>query len=116
MKRAAAQIKRLAYSNVAPVNSDINLSIRVPRKKKSSTGVLPNLKQHGEKTHKHRGAQLYWMLCKKSVMPEIKYILQSSEKCFVKRYNQQSIKEVLGGDLGNRADSVKHYNKYEHKW
>ena len=48
MKRAAAQIKRLAYSNVVPVNSDINLSIRVPRKKKSSTGVTPIRKQQGK--------------------------------------------------------------------
>ena len=40
----------------------------------------------------------------------------SSEKCFGKCSDQQSIKEVLGGALYNRADAIKHYKKYEHKW
>ena len=33
-----------------------------------------------------------------------------------KRYNQQYIKDRLGGDLGDRANSLKQYKTYEHKW
>lgn len=40
----------------------------------------------------------------------------SSENCFGKRFNQNSIKETLGQALGNRDDSVKNYKKSEHKW
>ena len=40
----------------------------------------------------------------------------SYEKCFGKRSEQQSIKEGLGEDLGNRADTIKNYKKYQHKW
>ena len=60
--------------------------------------------------------QVYCVLSKKAGMPERKYMLHSSEKCFGKRSNQQSIKEGLGGALGNRADAVKQYKKSEHKW
>ena len=49
-------------------------------------------------------------------MPERKYMSHISESCFVKSPDQHSIKEVLGGSLCNRADAVKHYKKYEHKW
>ena len=52
-KRAEAQIKRLANSKVAPVNSYCNKCIRVPHKKKSRTGVLPSRKKHGKRTPKH---------------------------------------------------------------
>ena len=40
----------------------------------------------------------------------------SSDNSFGKRSGQKSIKEVLGGALGNRADVVKHDKKSEHKW
>ena len=49
-------------------------------------------------------------------MPEQNYIPHSSEKYFDKCSCQQSIREVLGGAIGNRDDSVKNYNKSEHKW
>ena len=39
-----------------------------------------------------------------------------SDNCFGKGFNQHSIKEGLGGTLGNRSDYVKHYIKYKHKW
>ena len=42
-------------------------------------------------------------------MYEQNYRLHSSEKCFGKHYNQQSIKDGLGDHLGNRADDVKQY-------
>ena len=51
-----------------------------------------------------------------SVMPEINYMSHISENCIGKRSYQHSIKEVLGVSLGNRADAVKNYKKYERKW
>ena len=43
-QRAATQVKRLATSIAALVSSDSNESVRVPRKKRVRTGVLPNRK------------------------------------------------------------------------
>ena len=68
--------------------------------------VIPSLKQQGGKTH-------YCALCKKAGMPEKNYISHSFENCFGKRSNQMSIKEKLGGALGNRSDAVKQYTKSE---
>ena len=65
-KSYAVHIKRLSSSKKAPVNSDINESVMVTRKKKASTGVLPNHKHHGKKTPKHHGYQRYQALCKKA--------------------------------------------------
>ena len=42
-------------------------------------------------------------------MPDQKYMLHISEKCFGKLYNQQSIKKSLLGAIGDRTDAVKHY-------
>ena len=42
-------------------------------------------------------------------------MLHSSENCFGDSSNQQSIKDGLGGALGNRADSVNQYKNSEHK-
>ena len=47
--------------------------------------------------------------------PEQNYMLHSSEKLFGKCPNQQSINEVLGGALVNRANSVNRYRKSEKK-
>ena len=41
-------MKRLSTSKADPFNSGSHYSIRVPRKKKASTGVLPSRKQHGK--------------------------------------------------------------------
>ena len=49
-------------------------------------------------------------------MPDQKYMSHSYENCFGKLYDPQYIKEGLRGDLGDRDDAVKHYNKSEHKW
>ena len=67
------------------------------------------------KTPNNHGVQRYYVLCKKAGMPEKKYMLHSSENCFGKRYNQQYIKDVLGGGLGNRANTLKQYKNSEHK-
>ena len=40
----------------------------------------------------------------------------SYENVFGKRSDQQSIKDVLGGSLGNRSNAVNQYKKSKHKW
>ena len=49
-------------------------------------------------------------------MPEQKYMSHSSENCFGKRPDQQSINDRLGGALDNRADAVNQFKNYEHKY
>ena len=49
-------------------------------------------------------------------MPDCKWKFCSSDNCFGKRSGQASIKDGLGGGLGNRDDAVKHYQKTEKKW
>ena len=49
-KSAEAQINRLVTSTAEPINSDSNKSIRVPRKKKERTGVLPIRKKYEKNT------------------------------------------------------------------
>ena len=49
-------------------------------------------------------------------MPDQNYMSHRSENWFLKRSYQQSIREVLGVDLCNSNDAVKHYKKSELKW
>ena len=114
-KRAASQIKSPATSNEAPISYDSDNSIRVQRKKNEGHGVLTSQTQHGKNTPKHHGAQRYYMMCKKSGMPERKWKSHSSENFFSKRSDRASIKDGLVGALGNWADAVKHYRKPEKK-
>ena len=103
-------MKRLSTSKAAPVNSDSNKSARVPCKKRVSTGILTNSKQQEKNTPKHPGPQCYCMLYKKAGMPEIKYMSNISENCFVERFDQHSVKEGLVVALVNRSYSVNYYN------
>ena len=41
-------------------------------------------------------------------IPERKWRLHSSDNCFGKRPNQEIARDGLGGDPGNRADTVKY--------
>ena len=95
MKRAEDQIKRLATLKEAPVDSDRNESVRVPRKKRESTGVILSRKQQEGKMTKHHGAQRYCVIFKKSGMPDQNYMSHISQNCFGKRYYQQPIKEGI---------------------
>ena len=63
-------------------HSDGDESISVLRKKRDSTGVIPNSKQKGKNTPKHHGAQRYYVLCKKSGMPEKNIMLYRYVKVF----------------------------------
>ena len=61
-KRDTTQIKRLATSKAALVNSDNNESVMVTHKKRVRTGVLTNSKQQGGKIPKHHGTQCYCLI------------------------------------------------------
>ena len=79
-----AQIKILAVSKAAPDNFYGNISVKVPLKKKASTGVLTAHKQQGNKKPKHKGSQHSCVLFKESGMLECKYRSHSSEIIFEK--------------------------------
>ena len=61
-KISAAQIKTLATSKAAPVNSDRNASVKLLQNKKSITGVLPVRKNHDKNTPRHHGEHRYCVL------------------------------------------------------
>ena len=107
-ERDDIQIKRLVTSKSA-YHYDRNEYIRVLHDKRVSTGVITNRKYQGKNAPKHNGIQCYCALCKKARMTHQKYMAHSSENRFFERSYQQSIKDGLGGSLGNRADAVKQY-------
>ena len=109
-KRAAAHIKNIDSARAASL-SDSNDSVKIWRKKKASTGVLRSNKLQ-KKAHKHHGIQKYCILCKKAGMPELKYMLYSSEYCTCMSTNR-TIKDVMGGSVRSRADTLKQYNNSE---
>ena len=53
---------------------------------------------------------------KKAGMHERKYKSHTSENIFGHGSDQESIKEGLGGSLGNRNSAVKQFHKSEKKW
>ena len=109
-KRAVAHIKNIASAIEASLY-DRDKSVMIPRKKKASNSFLcPQKKQ--KKAQKYHGIQHYHILCKKAGISELKYILHSAEYCTGVR-NNQTIKDVMGGSAGNRADSVNQYKKSE---
>ena len=48
-------------------------------------------------------------------MSERKYMLRSTEECFVKHAKQKTINDDLGGPTVSRAEYLKHYNNSESK-
>ena len=82
------------------VDSEIDSILKVPCKKKSSTGIFPARKNSNKsKTTKHVRIQCYFVLCKCYVMPESMYMLQISETFFGNISDQESLKNGLGGNL-----------------
>ena len=73
INRYMYQIKRLAASKEAPVNSDSDKFARVPHKKKKRNGVIPDRTNKGKKTSNHKGPQCSCVICKKAGMNERKY-------------------------------------------
>ena len=58
-KRAADQIKNIAASKSESANSDSDVPVKVPHKKKSRTGVIPSLKHKFRMTPNQHSAQRY---------------------------------------------------------
>ena len=95
------KIKNIASSGAASL-SDSNEYVRIPRKKKSRTGVLRSNK-YPNKAHNHHGIQRYFVLCKKARIPERKYMLHIAEECTGMRTNR-ILKYGMGGSVGSRTD------------
>ena len=113
-KRVATQIKKIASARVASLSGN-NESVKIPRKKKASTGVLHSNKGPQKKAHKYHGTQPYFVPCNKSGMPERKYIPHSVEDCTGQRTNQ-TIKDGMVEYVTRRPDTVKQYKNSENKW
>ena len=78
---SASQIKRLAASKVDPSKYDTNARPKVPHKQKTSSGVSFSRKKQANKNPKHKAFQTDCVMCKKSEMPERKY-LAYMKNCF----------------------------------
>ena len=111
-KSEANQIKNISSARVAS-HSDSNKSVRIPSKKKTSTGVL--LKNLKRKASKHHGTQRHFVIHKKAGITERKYMLHSSEDCFGKRSDQNPIRDGLGEPMGIRDEYIKQWNKSKNK-
>ena len=116
-KRAETQIKKIASDKAASLY-DSDISVGIPRKKKSrlGAGVLRYNRGSHNKVPNHRGTQCHCMLCKKAGINEQKYMLHRAEDCFGECNNQKTIKDGLGGPVGSRYEAVKQYKKSEIKW
>ena len=108
MERSETHTKRLETSK-ATSHSDSNESIRVPHKKRVSTGVIHHCKYQGKNAPKHHGIQRCDALCKNAGMLDQNFMAHSSGNKIGKRYDQQSIKDEMRVALGNRSDAVKQY-------
>ena len=65
-------------------------------------------------TVNHGGIQSYWILCKKTGMPKVKYGSHSSENFLLTKSYGSTKKELCGG-LGNRGAADKQFHKSENK-
>ena len=95
---------------------DSDTSHRFTDKKNSRDGVLYDRKKQSKNTPNNKYYQRYWMLFKKDGMPECKYKFYSSENWFAWRSDHESIKEGLGGNLGNRDKAFQSFQKSEDNW
>ena len=93
---------------------DSNESVRIPRKKKTRTGVC--FKQQGKSTPNKHSKQRYCVIYKKAGITEQNYMSHNSEDCFGKIYNQKSINGGMGGPMGIRTEDVKQYKRPKNKW
>ena len=108
-------IKRLATSKVAPVNSDSDKSVKVTRKKKASTGVLPACNNKVKNTPKYHVAYRHCVMYKKSGMYDCKWKSHTSKTFFGKSSDRAYVKDGLVGTMVNRSNAVNHCQKNEKK-
>ena len=81
--------------------------------KKASTCVLPFHKQNKSNTPKYGGIQRYWVMFKKAVIPEHKYIFHSFVTWFGNRSDKDTLKEGMGRNLSNRYAAIKYFQSSE---
>ena len=77
-KRESTDIKKIGYARAASLSNSKG-SFRILRKNKARTGFLQLNKGLHNKAHNHHGNQIHCVLCKKSGMPEQKYMWHSAE-------------------------------------
>ena len=106
-KRTGVHIKKISSSSTASL-SNINESVRIPRRKKSKTGVLiPN--NSPRRTHdRHHSTQRYCVLFKKAEIPERNYASHIAKDCTSVR-TKCSIKDGMGGLIGSRTHAVQQH-------
>ena len=108
---ASTQIKKIDYARAASL-SDRKKSVSILSKKKEMTGILCSKKGSEKKAHKHHVTQRYCALCKKSGIPERKYMLHSAKDCT----GMHTIKDGMEGYVRSRADTVKQHKISGNKW
>ena len=108
---ASTQIKKIDYARAASL-SDRKKSVSILSKKKEMTGILWSKKGPEKKAHKHHVTQRYCALCKKSGIPERKYMLHSAKDCT----GMHTIKDGMEGYVRSRADTVKQHKISGNKW
>ena len=97
-KRASTQTKKIS-SDKSSSRSDRDGLFRIPRKNKARTGFLLNNKVPPKKAPNHCGNQHHCVIFKKAGITEQKYMSHSAEDYFGKSYNQDTIKDGLGGTM-----------------
>ena len=107
-------IKKIASARAASL-SDSDGSVSIPMRKKAKTGVLRSNKSPKGSHNRHHGVQHYYVLCKKAVIPERKYLLHSNKDC-TDVCTKRPIKDGMGGPIGSRTNAVQQYKKSENRW
>ena len=64
---------------------------------------------------RHHGVKSYCVICKKSGIPECKYLPHSAEDSTGVR-PKCPIKDSMGGPMGSRTNAAQKYKKSENKW
>ena len=107
-------IKKIASAGSASL-SDSDDSMGVPRRKKAKNVILCYNKSPKGAHERHHGVKSYCVICKKSGIPECKYLLHSAEDSTGVR-PKCPIKDSMGGTMGSRTNAVQNYKKSENKW
>ena len=111
---SAVHIKKVAADRASSL-SDSDESVRVMRRKKAKTCVLRSNRSPRRSHYKHYGVQRCGVLCKKSGMPELKYMSHSAEDC-TGVHIKRPIKDGVGGPIRGRTNGVQQYRKSENKF
>ena len=110
-KRAAVYIKKIASTRPASP-SDSDESVSIMRRKKAKTGVQRSNNSPISAHDRHHGAHRYYVIFKKAVIPEQKYMSHSAEDCTGVR-TKRSIKDGMGGPIGSSTHAVQQHMKSE---